>query len=428
MSRWPAYPAHKDSGVAWLDKIPVHWRTVGLKYVMRLEYGDSLPADEREKGEVPVYGSNGPVGTHTESNTSAPAIVVGRKGSYGKINYSEVPVFSIDTTYYIDPRIAKVDIRWLFYALQLLELDSFSEDSAVPGLSRELVYQKRLPDVPLREQRAIAAFLDRETAKLDALTRKFEQLLNRLEERRAALISHAVTKGLDPDVEMKDSRIPWLGEIPAHWRIGRVKFLANVQRGKFSHRPRNDPDFYNGEYPFIQTGDISSADKYVRDYHQTLNERGFSVSKQFPQGTLVMSIAANIGNLAILDFTACFPDSIVGIVPQDQIKKDFLYYDLLAMEEQMLTLSTQNTQLNLNVEQIGQVQITVPPVSEQYDIATYLDREIAKIDTLADKLHAAIDRLDEYRTALIAAAVTGKIDVRDEVGRTFEVRPTKCVP
>jgi len=285
------------------------------------------------------------------------------------------------------------------------------------GIGYPAIAPTKLADLPvwippLPEQRTIAAHLDRETAKLDALTRKQERLVVLLQEKRAALISHAVTQGLDPTVPMKDSGIPWLGEIPAHWEVGRVKFFTAILRGKFSHRPRNDPRFYDGPYPFIQTGDISAANKYITNYHQTLNELGFAISKQFPSGTLVMSIAANIGDLAILTFPACFPDSVVGLVPNPDVSADYLYYNLTSLNSEMLRTATQNTQFNLNIERIGQMLTVCPPLIEQRTIAAHLDRETAKLDALIDKAHEMIERLQEYRTALISAAVTGKIDVR----------------
>src|SRR5438876_3385491 len=122
--KWKSYPEYKDSGVEWLGEIPVHWDVVRLKYLARVNYGDSLPAEARQEGEVPVFGSNGSVGFHSQPNTVGPVLVIGRKGSFGKINYSDQPCFAIDTTYYIDARNSRADLRWLFYVLLLLRLDA----------------------------------------------------------------------------------------------------------------------------------------------------------------------------------------------------------------------------------------------------------------------------------------------------------------
>jgi type I restriction enzyme, S subunit len=177
--------------------------------------------------------------------------------------------------------------------------------------------------------------LDRETGRIDTLITKKERQIELLKEKRAALISHAVTKGLDPTVPLKDSGVEWLGQIPMHWQVKKVNFLAAILRGKFSHRPRNDPQLYDRPYPFIQTCDIVSSNKYIKEHQQTLNELVFAVSKEFPRGTLVMSIAANIGDLAILEFPACFPDSIVGFFPKAQVDLNYLYYNLESMKQEL---------------------------------------------------------------------------------------------
>ena len=267
---------------------------------------------------------------------------------------------------------------------------------------------------PPRRQRAIADFLDRETAKIDALVARKERLIELLQEKRTALITRAVTRGLDPNVPMKDSGVEWLGEIPAHWEVKRVDHTAEILRGKFTHRPRNDPSLYDGRYPFIQTGDVARAQKVITGYRQTLNEQGFAVSKMFPSGTLVMTIAANIGDVAVLDFAACFPDSIVGFIPRDGVHRDYLYYVFLAMKPELLREAPVNTQGNLNVERVRspRTQVTLPNTTEQIAIIDFLDRETTTLDALIAKVREAIDHLKEFRTALISAAVTGKIDVR----------------
>ena len=268
-----------------------------------------------------------------------------------------------------------------------------------------------LPDIV--EQTQIAKFLDHKTKQIDSLIDKKKTLIEKLNEQRIALITQAVTKGLNPDAPMKDSGVDWLGEIPAQWEQKPVKYLAKILRGKFSHRPRNDPAFYNGDYPFIQTGDIARAGKYVSSYSQTLNEQGFSVSKEFPAGTLVMTIAANIGDMAIIDFDACFPDSIVGFVPENDVDLDFLYYLFVAMNQKLMSTAVLNTQLNLNIDRIGTISALHPCLDEQSEIVEHLKNELLRLDGIQEKIEHAVKKLNEYRTALITAAVTGKIDVRN---------------
>ncbi|MGH2750868.1 MAG: restriction endonuclease subunit S [Actinomycetota bacterium] len=174
-----------------------------LRHICRLKYGDSLPDEARQPGTVNVYGSNGPVGTHNVANTHGPVIVIGRKGSHGKLQFSDHPVFTIDTTYYIDSSATDVCLRWLYYALSVLQLEQMTFDVGVPGLSRERAYQERLSLPPLRAQRAIADFLDAETARIDALVERkatlvrlaFERFRSQLETYLASQRGHEVTLG-----------------------------------------------------------------------------------------------------------------------------------------------------------------------------------------------------------------------------------------
>jgi len=208
----------------------------------------------------------------------------------------------------------------------------------------------------------------------------------------------------------KDSGIEWLGEVPEHWDVKQLRYFAKVLRGKFTHRPRNDPAFYDGPYPFIQTGSITETSKYITSYEQTLNERGAAVSKEFPRGTLVMAIAANIGDVAVLHFPAYFPDSIVGFVPLSGADVMFLFYLMIFMKQPMLMTATISTQMNLNVEQIASLPAGCPSMYEQAAIVAFLDRETAKIDALVQEQRQLIELLKEKRQAVISHAVTKGLD------------------
>lgn len=317
----------------------------------------------------------------------------------------------------IRPRV-EIDGSFLGYALQNTAfIESVVANST--GVSYPAINPSLLTSLPiafpksLATQQQIAAFLDWKTSQIDALIAKKQELLQKLKEKRLAVITEAVTKGLNPDAPMRDSEIAWLGEVPSHWEVKPVKFLTRIVRGQFSHRPRNDPAFYDGEYPFVQTGDIARAGKFVTSYSQTLNERGLSVSRQFPAGTLVMTIAANIGDMAIIDFAACFPDSIVGFIPEEKIDLDFLYFMFVAMKQRLMMTAVLNTQLNLNIDRIASIETVAPPHDEQIRIVQLLDDEVKRSDLLMKKAESAITRLTEYRSALITAATTGKIDVRN---------------
>lgn len=424
------YSDYVDSGVAWLGRMPGHWNLLKTK-----RFFDRVQRPVRENDGIVTAFRDGQVTLRSKRRTDGftnatkeigyqgvregDLLVHAMDGFAGAIGVSDSegkcsPVCSVC----VPKMLTTVHVAYYGYLVRQLAVTDFISSLAkgIRERSTEFRYSEFsiLPLVvpPLEEQTQIAKFLDYETAKIDALIDKQQQLIALLKEKRQAVISHAVTKGLNPDAPMKDSGVEWLGEVPAHWTVKKLRFFATVLRGKFTHRPRNDPAFYDGEFPFVQTGDITGASKFITTYKQTLNHRGASVSKEFPRGTLVMAIAANIGDVAILDFPAYFPDSVVGLKPNSTSDVMFLYYMMQAMKQPMLQRATISTQMNLNVDQIGWLTSACPPVEEQETIASYLDGILHKLSRLEAQMTDKIQLLQERRTALISAAVTGKIDVR----------------
>lgn len=177
----------------------------------------------------------------------------------------------------------------------------------------------------------------------------------------------------------------------SEWEKKTFEEIAYIERGKFSVRPRNDPGYYGGSIPFIQTGDISRANNYIREYKQTLNEKGLRISKLFPKGTIVVGIIANIGDVAILDFDAAFPDNIVGITSKDNVDSAWLFQILKNMKNTFEKLSTKNAQKSLSLEKLQPIIISVPPLLEQQKIASILctwDKAIWELQ----KLYAAKEK------------------------------------
>lgn len=307
---------------------------------------------------------------------------------------------------------AKLNHKFLTYCLSA----PWGQDQVFAGFtgaSRQGLGQRDLGEIqvplpPLPEQQRIATYLDASCAAIDAAVSAKRRQLDTLEALRMSIIQRAVTQGINPKVKLKSSGLDWVSEVPEHWKVQQIKRKCSLVRGQFTHRPRNDPALYDGPYPFVQTGDITAADKYIRTYSQTLNELGLSASKQFPRGTLVMSIAANIGDVAILDFEACFPDSMIGMIPGHQAHLDFLYYLMRAMRPIMLRSAVQSTQLNLNYVRIGTNFAPFPPLEEQRVIAKYLDAKEAESSRIRATITAQIDTLIAYRKSLIHECVTGQ--------------------
>lgn len=301
----PAYPTYKDSGVPWLGAVPSHWAIARFKNLLRERDARSESGSE-ELLSVSAYTGVTPKSDSTgegeflsraeslegykicKRNDLVMNIMLAWNRGLGVTKYDGI----VSPAYCVFELGSDLHPDFCNYALRADEYTGyFKAHSAGVIDSRLRLYPDKFGALlctypPIAEQASIIAFLDRETAKIDALVAEQERLIALLKEKRQAVISYAVTKGLNPNAPMKDSGIEWLGEIPAHWEVKGIRHFATVLRGKFTHRPRNDPAYYDGDYPFIQTGDITGAARFITSYRQTLNELGASVSKEFPSGTL----------------------------------------------------------------------------------------------------------------------------------------------
>lgn len=436
-----SYPAMKDSGVGWLGEVPEHWEVLPNRAI----FEEVKERDHPDEAMLSVTIAKGVIrqdalladsSKKDSSNLDRSAYKLVRPGdlAYNKMRAWQGAIGVSDhrgivSPAYVVQRPRKgAESRYLHYLLRThafakeAERWSYGITSDMWSLRPEhfkMIYSC-LP--PPAEQAAIVRSLDHADRRIRRYIRAKQKLITLLEEQKQAIIHQAVTGRIDvrtgqPYPAYKNSGVEWLGEVPEHWELMRVKQVARVLRGKFTHRPRNDPSLYDGQYPFIQTGEVARAGKSITGFRQTLNERGLAVSKLFPAGTLVMTIAANIGDVAILDFEACFPDSVVGFVPDARIERDFLYYLFVAMKPELLREAPINTQGNLNVDRIGARAIAVPPVPEQWAIVQAIESDCASLTNAIGTAKREITLLHEYRTRLIADVVTGKLDVREAAAR-----------
>ena len=431
------YPQYKSSGVEWLGDVPTHWGVAAVKRHYAIQLGKMLQNHPNSPADVEVpYLKAQHVQWFSVRTTDAPTmwaspheieqfgiqagdllVCEGGEGGRGALVEEVPPGYIIQNALHRVRSSGDSRNDYLQYVMNLIAqsgwFDAINNKATIAHFTVEKFGSLMIPLPPLLEQTAIVRYLDQADEHIRRYVSSRERLIELLEEYRQAIIHHAVTRGLDPDVRLKPSGVEWLGDVPAHWEVRRVKQVSRILRGKFTHRPRNEPSLYNGPYPFIQTGDVARAKKTITEYSQTLNKQGLAVSKMFPTGTLVMTIAANIGDVAILDFEACFPDSVVGFVPHQNVDRDYLYYLFRAMKAEFLRETPVNTQGNLNVERIGARHIALPSISEQTAIVAYLDKATADIDAAIDRARREIELLSEYRTRLIADVVTGQMDVRE---------------
>ena len=289
-------------------------------------------------------------------------------------------------------------------------------------ISDDFVRNFRHPVPSLSEQCAIADFLDHETAKIDGLVARKERLIELLQEKRTGLITRAVTRGLDPNVPMKDSGVEWLGEIPAHWEAKRTKFAATLRSG---HTPsRQNPEYWRGcTIPWFGLADVwqirDGQVEYVHATAEKISELGLanSAARLLPTGTVILSRTASVGFSAILGVDMATTQDFVNWVCGPSLRSEYLLYVFRAMGPEFRRLTMGSTHQTIYMPAVGCFSTPVPPVPEQDQIIAFIRKETSAIDALISKVRQAIDHLREFRTALISAAVTGKIDVREAMPR-----------
>ncbi len=421
------YPAVKPSGVDWLGDVPEHWDVRRIKQICRFAYGDSLPADMREEGRVPVFGSNGRVGYHSTANTKAPCLLIGRKGSFGKVLFSPSAAFAIDTAFYIDERLSNANLRWLLHLFSCLNLDDVTKDSAIPGLDRDETYGRRAPFPPLDEQAAIVRYLDHADRRISRYIRAKQRLIELLEEEKQAIIHRAVTRSLDPDVRLKPSGVEWLGDVPEHWEVRRLK---HVLQELIDCKHKTAPAVGASSYRVVRTSAVRGGSLLIDGTYCTSEEAFAEWTKRgIPEpGDVIFTREAPAGEACVVpsNLSLCLGQRTVLMkVDRDVYEPLFLVHMLYAgpPQHEIGLASRGSTVAHFNVEDIGVLPVITPPVSEQAAIVGYLDHATADLDKDIDRARREIELLGEYRTRLIADVVTGKLDVKEAAAALPEVDP-----
>lgn len=306
-------------------------------------------------------------------------------------------------------------LNYLFFSLYSRRINyrSIKQSTGIQNLDAGSYFDERVPVPGSQTQVAIATALDRETARIDALIEKKTRFIELLKEKRQALITKAVTKGLDPMVPMKDSGVKWIGEVPAHWNVRKIAHLTPVKRGA-SPRPIDDPRYFDndGEFGWVRIQDVTSCGGTLRSTQQLLSALGSSKSVKMEPGKLFLSIAATVGVPCIAEIKCCIHDGFVYF-PNLQLPPAWLYR-IFESRECFVGLGKMGTQLNLNTETVGGISVPIPPPNEMDRILESLSNSTTGIDKLMEKSMKSIDLLKERRSALITAAVTGQIDLRED--------------
>ena len=391
-----------------------------LKTIGRLAYGDALPAEARIPGAFQVLGSNGTVGSHTKPNTSGPTIVIGRKGSYGKVQYRHGSVFVIDTAYYIDRTRSAQNLRWLSYVLSVASLDTTSRDTGIPGLSREVAHTTKIPFVSLEEQGLIVRYLDHAELRIAKAIAAKQDVVRLLREARLSMISETVLAGTETDVERLETGIPGVGSVPAHWRMRRAKYVWNAV----------DVRSVTGTEERLT---VSSASGIVprSSKNVTMFEAATYVGHKVvqPNDLVINSLWAWAGGLGVSNHHGLV-SPVYGVYRlRDDAQSDpefmhnLLRSNACQWQFQVRSKGIWRSRLSITDEAFFDMSLPLPPLEEQRTIAATIRKQTANVDMAIDSVLQEIALLKEYRTRLISDVVTGKLDVRDEAAMLPEIDP-----
>ena len=435
------YPSYKDSGVKWLGKIPAHWGLKRLKRIVEFRGGGTPSKDNLDywSGDIPWVSPKDmkvSVVVDTEEKITPQAVCESATklvppGAVLLVVRSGILIHSIpaalsgrEVTLNQDlkaliPRSALLPeyLLFLISGMQTELLAEWKKEGAtVESLEMDLIAQTQTPLPGEGEQRAIAAFLDHETAKIDALIAKNERLIELLQEKRTALITQAVSKGLDPNVPMKDSGVEWLDKIPAHWEVKRLKCLSSVNDETLSEK--TDPLF---ELVYVDIGGVDQNRGIVKREEHIFEKAPSRARRIVKDGDIIISTVRTYLR-AIAPIQNPEPNLICStgfavVRPSSGLQSEFAAYALRAVYfvEQVVANSVGVSYPAIDAGKMSGFTLPIPDVEDQRAIAAFLNRETAKIDDLIAKIQVAIERLKEYRTATISAAVTGKIDVRGTI-------------
>ncbi|HBC3359158.1 TPA: restriction endonuclease subunit S [Vibrio parahaemolyticus] len=437
--RYQAYPEYKDSGVEWLDVVPSHWNVSKVKHLAPFQVGwtPSTRNDENFIGEN-LWVNISDLKTRTIVDTAKrisdkaakeASMDITPKGSLmysfklsvgavsfaGKDMYTNEAIASFLAT-------AKLPLNYLYYALPKFVIENASTNIyGAKILNQELINNALLLAPSFAEAERIANFLDHETAKIDILIEKQQQLIKLLKEKRQAVISHAVTKGLNPQAPMIDSGVEWLGEVPEHWEVTSIKYQCALIDGDRGSNYPNENDYVESGIPFFSSKNIVNYKLTKKNLNYISKSKFASLGRgKLVHGDLIITVRGTIGHVAAFDSTnvGCdtgFINAQMMIIRPKKSLTDFLLYlsESDVWSHQLNLYSYGSTVKQLSNEVVGNFKFVLPHPDEMVPLLTYLKNIDDKYGELIDKAQKQIRLMQERRTALISAAVTGKIDVRN---------------
>lgn len=443
---YKTYEKYIDSNIEWFKNVPEHWNLIKIKHMINY-YTNGAWGIEKQKDNndiicIRIADFDYPKRTiqdvdYTIRNISLNSrlllepgdLLIEKSGGGEKQPVGRVVIFDKDLKATFSNFICKIkikdeyDSRFLCYMFNMLyssrvNTKSIKQTTGIQNLDSYAYFDEIIAIPNILEQQQIVYYLDKKTAKIDATISKNEELIELLEEKRVALINQVVTKGLNPNVTMKDSGVEWIGEIPKHWDISRLKFLIN-KNAQYGANCEPEPDETKFDYRYVRITDIDD-DASLKDnivYLCKEDAKGFVLK----EGDILFARSgATVGKTYLYDSSdgyCCFAGYLIRYVPNKLLlnPKYLLYFSFSkSYTEWIKIVSTQATIQNVSADKYDNLIISLPCVDEQNKIVSFLDDKITNINKSISKIQENITLLEEYKASLIHHVVTGKIDIRGE--------------
>lgn len=406
----------KDSGVEWIGEIPKNWKICRLKDYAHICNGRDYSEVLAENGDYPVIGSGGQFAKACEPLYQKESVLLGRKGTIDKPLFVDYPFWTVDTMYYTEIK-ENVSAKYFYYLCTQIEFDFYQYGSAVPSMTQRDLYNVNFPYPTLDEQRRIANYLDRKCSQIDTIIARQQEVIEKLKTYKLSVITEAVTKGLNPNVPMKDSGIDFIGSIPETWRICRLRNIGTLQNGI-----SKGGEFLGHGFPFVSYGDVYrnfSLPVQVAGLIDSSDEerRNYSVESGDIFFTRTSETIEEVGFSSVCEETipdATFAGFLIRVRPftNDLVPKFAKYY-FRSNHHRYYLVKQMNlvTRASLGQDLLKSMPVLVPPKEEQTNISAYLDKKCGAIESSIEYKQRVIERLTAYKKSLIYEVVTGKKEV-----------------
>lgn len=389
------YTEMKDSGIQWIGQIPTHWLLKKAKYCVSITNG----SDPKSEGTVPVYGSGSESFKTCGEYKEGPAVLIGRKGATLHIpHYIEGRYWNVDTAFDVKPQEG-FSLRYYYYLVCVFDYNYYISQTTLPGMTQTNYNNMKFPCPSLDEQSAIASYLDAQCAKIDEIIAQAKASMEDYKQWKASIIYEAVTKGLNPNVEMKDSGVEWIGKVPKRWACCKQKCVMKLING----RAYKDDEFETeGKYRVLRVGNLFSNPKW---YYSNLE---LEEDKYCNNGDLLYAWSMSYGPVIWNGERVIYHYHIWKTKLSKELTTRFAYYYLIALSNNIKAESHATTMGFVTMKTMNNSYVAFPSLVEQSAITTYLDTQCAKIDDLVSEKQSFIDDLESYKKSLIYEVVTGK--------------------